>query len=141
MGVLTGRRLPKGTYRTFSVAGMHISALVLSVLLGVAMLQSGVMKFVRPAWIREFADAVHLSTSQLTGLGSLQIAATVGLIGGIWFPPFAIAAAVGLVLYFCGAIGAHIRSGDRNMLGAVVFLALSIATLVVLVFDGVTTVG
>ncbi|MET8872195.1 DoxX family protein [Nocardia sp. NPDC004604] len=111
---------------------MHITALILSVLLALAMLQSGVMKFVRPTWIRQFAEAVHLTTSQLTVLGSLQIAATVGLIGGIWFPPFAIAAAIGLVLYFAGAIAAHIRSGDRNMLGAVVFLVFSIATLVVL---------
>ncbi|MGW4771904.1 DoxX family protein [Nocardia sp. NPDC004278] len=111
---------------------MHITALILSVLLGLAMLQSGVMKFVRPVWIRQFAEAVHLTNSQLSVLGSLQIAATVGLIGGIWFPPFAIAAAIGLVLYFAGAIVAHIRSGDRNMLGAVVFLVFSIATLVVL---------
>ncbi len=113
---------------------MHIAALILSILLAVAMLQSGVMKFVRPAWIRQFAEAVHLTTSQLTMLGSLQIAATAGLLWGIWFPPFAIAAAIGLVLYFGGAILAHIRSGDRNMLGAIVFLALSIATSVVLVF-------
>ncbi|WP_433567072.1 DoxX family protein [Nocardia sp. CA-151230] len=114
---------------------MHIAALILSVLLASAMLQSGVMKFLRPAWIRQFAEAVHLTTSQLTALGSLQIAATVGLLWGIWFPPFAIAAVIGLVLYFTGAIIAHLRSGDRNMLGAVGFLALSIATSVVLVID------
>ncbi|MFI9404989.1 DoxX family protein [Nocardia sp. NPDC052316] len=114
---------------------MHITALILSVLLAVAMLQSGVMKFVRPAWIRQFAEAVHLTTAQLTALGSLQIAATIGLVGGIRFPPFAIAAAIGLVLYFAGAILVHIRTGDRNMMGAMVFLAFSIATSVVLVLD------
>ncbi|MFB8282817.1 DoxX family protein [Nocardia colli] len=75
------------------------------------------------------------TTSQLTVLGSLQIAATVGLLGGIWFPPFAIAAAIGLVLYFGGAILAHIRSGDRNMLGAMIFLVFSISTSVVLVLE------
>ncbi|MFF7941537.1 DoxX family protein [Nocardia gamkensis] len=111
---------------------MHTAALILSVLLAVAMLQSGVMKFVRPAWIRQFAEAVHLTTSQLHALGSLQIAATVGLIWGIWFAPFALAAAIGLVLYFAGAILAHIRTGDRNMLGAMVFLTFSIATSIVL---------
>ncbi|WP_067814219.1 DoxX family protein [Nocardia inohanensis] len=112
---------------------MHIAALILSVLLASAMLQSGVMKFVRPAWIRRFAQAVHLTASQLTVLGSLQIAASVGLLWGIWFPPFAIAAAIGLVLYFAGAIITHFRTGDRNMLGAAVFLLLSITTAVVLV--------
>ncbi|WP_223885240.1 hypothetical protein [Nocardia colli] len=44
---------------------------ILSVLLALVMLQSGVMKFVRPAWIRRFAEAVHLTTSQLVVLGSL----------------------------------------------------------------------
>ncbi|MFI6211856.1 DoxX family protein [Nocardia brasiliensis] len=114
---------------------MHIAALILSVLLAVAMLQSGVMKFVRPAWIRRFADAVHLTDSQLTVLGSLQIAATIGLVWGIWFPPFAIAAAIGLVLYFGGAIVVHLRTGDRNMSGAMVFLVLSLATSFVLGLD------
>ncbi|MGW4847827.1 DoxX family protein [Nocardia brasiliensis] len=111
---------------------MHIAALILSVLLAVAMLHSGVMKFVRPVWIRRFADAVHLSDAQLTVLGSLQIAATIGLVWGIWFPPFAIAAAIGLVLYFSGAIVVHLRTGDRNLSGATVFLLLSLATLFVL---------
>jgi hypothetical protein len=134
-GGLTIRRLPKGTYRIPSVAIMQIAALIMSVLLALAMLQSAVMKFVRPAWIRQFAEAVHLTTSQLTALGSLQIAAAVGLIGGSWFSPLAIAAAIGLVLYFGGAIVAHIRSGDRNMLGAVVFLVFSIATSVVLLLN------
>ncbi|WP_185757068.1 DoxX family protein [Nocardia bhagyanarayanae] len=114
---------------------MNIAALILSVLLAVAMLHSGVMKFVRPAWLRRFAEAVHLTSSQLTALGSLQIAATIGLVWGIWFPPFAIAAAIGLVLYFGGAIVAHIRGGDRNLRGAALFLAFSIATSVVLVLD------
>ncbi|WP_225729980.1 MULTISPECIES: DoxX family protein [unclassified Nocardia] len=114
---------------------MHIATLILSVLLAAAMLQSGAMKFVRPAWILRFAEAVHLTTPQLTALGSLQIAAAAGLVWGIWFPPFAVAAATGLVLYFCGAVVAHIRTGDRNMLGALVFLAISIATSVVLVLD------
>ncbi|MFE3194168.1 DoxX family protein [Nocardia sp. NPDC059240] len=107
---------------------MHITALILSVLLALAMLQSGLMKFVRPAWIRQFAAAVHLNTSQLAILGTLQIAATLGLIGGIWFPPVAIAAAIGLVLYFVGAIAAHLRSHDPNMLGAIIFLTFSLAT-------------
>lgn len=39
------------------------------------------------------------------------------------------------MLYFVGAIGAHIRSDDRNMLGAMIFLAFSIATSVVLVLE------
>lgn len=114
---------------------MHIAALIMSVLLALAMLHSGVMKFVRPAWLRRLAEAVHLTTAQLAVLGSLQIAATAGLLWGIWFPPFAIAAAIGLVLYFVGAIVTHLRNGDRNLLGAGGFLAFSVATSAVLLLD------
>ncbi len=35
-----------------------------------------------------------------------------GLVAGIWYPPLGIAAAIGLVLYFVGAIGAHLRKND-----------------------------
>lgn len=114
---------------------MHIAAVILSVLLALAMLYSATTKFTRPEWLRRFAEAVHLTTTQLTVLGSLQIAAAVGLVCGIGFPPLAIAAAFGLVLYFVGAIGVHLRSGDRNLLGATLFLVSSAATSVVLVLD------
>ncbi len=35
-----------------------------------------------------------------------------GLVAGIWYPPLGIAAAIGLVLFFVGAIGAHLRKND-----------------------------
>lgn len=111
---------------------MHISAIVVSLVLALAMLASGAFKLSRAPHIMKFAESVHLTPPQLTMLGGLQIAATVGLVWGVWFRPFAIAAAVGLVLYFAGAVGAHVRAGDRSMQGAVGFLLLSGVTLTLL---------
>jgi hypothetical protein len=64
--------------------------------------------------------------------GALQVASTIGLIAGIWFPPLAIAASIGLVLYFTGAIVAHVRASDPAMQGAIAFLVVASATTVTL---------
>ncbi len=112
---------------------MHTASLVLSVLLALGMLVSGVQKLRRAPRIRAFAEVLDLTPAQLTTLAILQIAATVGLVSGIWFAPFAIAAAIGSVLYFVGAIIVHVRAGDRAIQAAAGFLFLSGATLVLLI--------
>lgn len=112
---------------------MSVAALVLSPVLALLMLVSGVLKYRPTTRILGLADAVHLSTGQMRVLGALQVAATAGLLAGIWFAPFAVAAATGLVLYFAGAVAAHVRTGDRDMGGAIAFLLLSLSTLALLV--------
>lgn len=107
---------------------MSVAAVVLSIVLALAMAVSGTLKLVRSPRIMGLAEAVHLTPPQLTVLGILQVASTVGLLAGIVYRPFAIAAAIGLILYFGGAIIVHIRTGDRDMAGATVFLALSVVT-------------
>lgn len=112
---------------------MHISALVASLVLAVAMLGSGVAKLVRAQRVVAMMQAVGVREPMLPLLGGLQIAATIGLVLGVWVPVLANAAAVGLILYFAGAIGAHLRARDPNWQGAALFLALSTATLILLV--------
>lgn len=115
---------------------MHIAAVTMSIVLGLAMLASGVMKLVRAPRIVSMMAAVHVTPPQLTVLGALQVASTIGLIVGIiWFVPLAIAASIGLVLYFTGAIVAHLRAGDPAMQGAIAFLLLAVATTVTLFLD------
>ena len=112
---------------------MHLAALILSIVLGLAMLASGVMKLIRAPRIVALMAAVHVTPPQLTVLGALQVASTIGLIAGvIWFPPLAIAASIGLVLYFAGAIVAHLRAGDPAMQGAIAFLLLASAVTITL---------
>lgn len=114
---------------------MHIAALALSILLALAMLMSGALKFFPTERITRLMAAVGVSGRALAVLGGLQVAATIGLLSGLWFTPFGIAAATGLILYFAGAIIAHVRSGDPDWQGAASFLAMSAATLTVLLLD------
>ncbi len=96
------------------------------------MLGSGVMKLIRNPRIVASMENVHVTVPQMTVLGLLEVAATVGLVVGLWWTPLAIAAAIGAVVYFAGAVVAHLRAHDRDVQAAVVLLALSVATLVVL---------
>lgn len=111
---------------------MHVAAFVLSLILALAMLASGFMKLIRAPRIVEMMEPLGVPASRLPLLGALQIGGTAGLIAGIWFPPLAISASIGLVLYFMGALIAHLRARDTAMQGAILFFGLSTATFVVL---------
>ena len=64
-----------------------------------------------------------------TGAGMLLAAGTAGLLAGLAVPLLGTLAASGLVLYFVGAIIAHLRVGSRNIVGGIVFLATATAAL------------
>ena len=78
----------------------------------------------------------------LTGLGVLlgmfpflagcEIAGAGGLVIGIWWAPLGIAAAVGLVLYFVGAVGTHLRKSDYKGAPTPAVLLLASAAVLIL---------
>jgi uncharacterized membrane protein YphA (DoxX/SURF4 family) len=64
-------------------------------------------------------------------LGTAEVAGGAGLLLGIAVAPIGVAAGVGLVLYFVGAVIAHLRKGDTKGLSAPMpVLVLSLAALV-----------
>lgn len=69
-------------------------------------------------------------------LGSLLAAGAVGLLVGFAVPWIGTLAAAGLVLYFAGALVAHLRVGSRKLTGWAVFTALAVASLVLRVPGG-----
>jgi hypothetical protein len=70
------------------------------------------MDFLRPAWLIKNMTTVGVEPWALGPLAVLKIAGAVGLLIGIGVPALGVAAAVGLVLFFVGAISAHIRVRD-----------------------------
>jgi hypothetical protein len=48
------------------------------------------------------------------GLQLVKIAGALGLLAGIVYRPLGIAAAIGVVLYFLGAVITHVRGGDKS---------------------------
>jgi uncharacterized membrane protein len=57
---------------------------------------------------------VHPVFWRVTGI--LEVAATVGLVWGIWFVPFGLAAAIGVALLMIGAVGFRTRTRDRAII-------------------------
>lgn len=112
---------------------MLIAATALSVLLAFAMGASGVMKLRRDERTMPTLRAVGVPDGLVGVLAALELAAAVGLVVGIRVRPIGIAAAVGAVLYFLGAVLAHLRVRDRNLAPAAVLLGVSAVTTALLV--------
>lgn len=81
------------------------------------------------------ADMKGLPRKYVPVLGSLLAAGTAGLLLGLAVPVLGSLAATGLILYFVGAIIAHLRVGSHDIVGGIVFLATAGAALVLGLMD------
>ena len=77
------------------------------------------------------ADLKRVPRSWVPVLGALLAAGSLGLLAGFAVPPLGILAAAGLVLYFVGALIAHLRVGSRQLVGWAVFFSITVAALAV----------
>ena len=77
------------------------------------------------------ADMKGIPRRYVPVLGGLLAAGTTGLLAGLAIPALGIAAAAGLVLYFTGALVAHLRVGSRNLVGWAVFYLTVLTNLAV----------
>jgi hypothetical protein len=77
------------------------------------------------------ADMKRVPRSWLPRLGAALAAASAGLLAGFAVPLVGTLAASGLVLYFLGALVAHLRVGSRKLAGWAVFFTTAVAALAV----------
>ena len=86
--------------------------------------------FIRPQWLLSNMARARVPQSWLFSLGALKAAGALGLLAGIALPPLGVAASVGLVLFFIGAIVTHFRARYWNIAAPVTFLLLAVGSLV-----------
>ena len=86
--------------------------------------------FVRNPQIAKNMDRAGVPDSWMIPLGILKAAGALGLLLGIFVPPIGIAAGVGLVLFFVGAIITHLRGHYYAFTAPIIFLTLAVAALV-----------
>jgi uncharacterized membrane protein YphA (DoxX/SURF4 family) len=118
---------------------MDIARVILSVVLGLLLLLTGGGKVLDLAFSRGNREAlsVHPVFWRVTGI--LEVAATVGLIWGIWFVPFGLAAAIGVALLMIGAFVFRVRTGDREMIKqGIADIAIFVLTLVIILLSILT---
>ncbi len=77
------------------------------------------------------ADMKRLPRSWVPMLGTLLAAGSLGLLAGFAVPLLGTLAAAGLVLYFVGALIAHLRVGSGKLVGWAVFFSTAVAALAV----------
>src|SRR6266513_2759946 len=106
---------------------MFTAYLIVTVLAAAANIFSATLDFIRFKQILINMARVGVSESWITMLGALKAAGALGLLVGIGVPLIGTAAAVGLILFFVGAIITHLRAGDYSFGLAVVFLLLAVA--------------
>jgi hypothetical protein len=114
---------------------MEIARIVLSVILSLMLLVSGGGKVANLPFSRTNRDAIGVNPAFWRFTGGLELAAVVGLVWGIWFVPFGLAAAIGLAMLMLGAMVFRLRSRDRAVIAqgladiAVFVLALVVIAL------------
>jgi DoxX-like family len=113
---------------------MEIVRIVLSVLLALLLVVTGGGKVLGLPYAHANREklSVHPVFWRITG--ALEIAAVVGLIWGIWFVPFGLAAAIGVALLMIGAFAFRLRTRDkaivREGIADIVILVLAVVLIV-----------
>jgi Flp pilus assembly protein TadB len=109
---------------------LFIAYTVIAVLLTLALVPSAYAKLTKNKRIVDGLTGIGVPLGIFPFLASCEIAGAAGLLVGLWYAPLGIAAAIGLVLYFLGAVGAHVRKRDFTGLpNALVILVLAAAAL------------
>jgi hypothetical protein len=109
---------------------MFSAYLVVTVLTAAANTYAATVDFTRPEWLLGNMANARVPRSWLFPLGVLKAAGALGLLVGIGVPPLGVAASVGLVLFFIGAIITHLRARYWNIAPPVAFLLLAVGSLV-----------
>lgn len=110
--------------------GMKITYVTVTILGVLAYSYAASLNLIGAESVKVVADRVQVSQKWMIPFGLLLGAGAVGLLTGFAVPLLGTAAAVGLILYFIGALGAHIRVRDRGIGGAASFLVLAVAVLI-----------
>jgi hypothetical protein len=108
---------------------VYIAYLVTTILTALANGYAAVLNFAGAESVKVVADRLHVGRRWMIPLGTLLASGALGLLAGICVPELGEAAAIGLVLYFACALGAHIRAHDAHVGGAVTFLMLAATAL------------
>ncbi len=108
---------------------MYVLYVVVTILVALANSYAAYLSLSGAMSVEAVADTVRVSQRWMTPFGILLAAGAVGLLTGFAVPMLGMLAAIGLVVYFVGALSAHVRVRDGRVGGAVSFLILAMAAL------------
>jgi sorbitol-specific phosphotransferase system component IIC len=107
---------------------MFVTYCVLAVIYSGMLTFSGLMKLQHdPQAVQMIHEVIGVPLALFPVLAACEFAGALGLLAGIRWARLGIAAALGLIVYFFGAIGSHILAGDIAGIGGAIFM-LAIAS-------------
>jgi uncharacterized membrane protein YphA (DoxX/SURF4 family) len=109
---------------------MFIAAAIVASLLALLLVVSGRGKLVKDPQQMETMRKVGFPEDKLWLLATAEFAGAAGVVAGLFWWPIGVAAAIGIALYFVGAIGSHLRVKDKAFVPAFVLLVVAVAVLV-----------
>jgi hypothetical protein len=89
---------------------MFTAYVVVTVLAAGANIYAAINDFIRAEWVLANMTKLGVPHAWLFSLGALKAAGALGLLAGFGIPPIGVAASVGLVLFFIGAIVTAMRA-------------------------------
>jgi DoxX-like family len=110
---------------------MTAAYIAVTVLAASAYLSAAYLAITRHEIPVQVAETVGAPLSWMIPLGFIQGAGGLGLVVGFAVPVIGTAAAVGLVLYYICAVGAHLRVHDHQIGPPVTLLTIALACLAV----------
>jgi hypothetical protein len=108
---------------------MFIAYIIVSVVLALMLAASAWAKLTRDERVVTGLTGIGVPLKWFPFLAACEVAGAVGLLVGIAYAPLGIAAAVGVILYFVGAMITHLRARDKAIIPPLVLLALAVAAL------------
>ena len=108
---------------------MFTAYVVVTVLAVAANAYAAAVDLTEAEWVVANMTRLGVPQTWLFSLGAVKAAGALGLLVGIWVPAIGVAAGVGLVLYFVGAVATVVRARWFAHYYAAVWLALSAGSL------------
>ncbi|MER5306804.1 DoxX family protein [Streptomyces sp. NPDC002773] len=109
---------------------MFIGYVVVAALLAFALSASAFLTFTRNPQIVGSMTKLDVPDAWLPRLATLKAAGALGLLAGLAVPLLGGAAAIGVFLYFIGALVTHLRAKDFELAPVAVLTVLAVAALV-----------
>ncbi|CAL9626715.1 DoxX family protein [Streptomyces sp. enrichment culture] len=110
---------------------MFIATVIVTTLFALVLFLSAYGKLTRDPQQMRTLEHVGFPERHVSLLAVAEIAGAAGILTGLASPPLGVAAAIGLIAYFTGAVVSHLRVRDRRILppGALLLTAVAALTL------------
>jgi len=105
---------------------MDTAYLLVTILFAAMVAFSAIAKIRRdPRVVHVIQEVVGVPLRFFPLLAACELAGALGLVLGIWSGWVGVAAGIGLVIYFVGAVVSHLRVGDVKGMGPAVFMLIA----------------